>query len=57
MYPQGLCMFHRDSNSLTLGRGVGYCDIEIAQPRRDFCFRQGGIEQGTVPGPDMGSKD
>ena len=41
MYPQERCMFHRDSNSLTLGRGIGYCDIDcawvICDGDRKFC--------------------
>ncbi len=41
MSGKGRCVFHRDSNSLTLGRGIGYCDIDcawvICDGDRKFC--------------------
>ena len=35
------CIFHRDLHSLTVGRGIGYCDIDsawvICDGDRTFC--------------------
>ena len=30
MSPKAPCFFHRHSNSLTIGRGIGYCDMDNA---------------------------
>ena len=41
MLAKSQCTFHRNSNSLTVGRGIGYCDIDcawvICDGDRKFC--------------------